>query len=162
MILNNVYLKLKIIATKYQKLKSNICIHQLLHSLKITAYFNYFHIVWTKLQLLVYVSISSWKMKSSMVECYNPEIKSSTLPRASSTLHGAQEPFPSRNCKCLCGQARSSAWSLGDWFHAVLCYLFKYILSFQTESVILVSWDKHPTKLGCSPHIPTPCTVFVD
>lgn len=59
MILNNVYLKLKIIATKYQKLKSNICIHQLLHSLKITAYFNYSHIVWTKLQLLVYVSISS-------------------------------------------------------------------------------------------------------
>lgn len=34
-----------------------------------------------------------------MVECHNPEIKSSTLPRASSTLHGAQEPFPSRNCK---------------------------------------------------------------
>lgn len=55
MILNNVYLNHKI-NTKYQKLKSNICLHQLLqHSLKTTAHFNYTHIIWTKLQLLVFM-----------------------------------------------------------------------------------------------------------
>lgn len=44
MILNNVYLNRKIKATKYQKLKSNVCLHQLLqHSLKTTAHFNYTH-----------------------------------------------------------------------------------------------------------------------
>lgn len=54
MIFNNVFLNLKITATKRQKLKNNICTHRLLqHSLKITAHFNYPHMIRTKLQLLV-------------------------------------------------------------------------------------------------------------
>lgn len=56
MILDNVYLKLKITATKFQKLKHNIVnLYSSTTSVKITAHFNYAHTIWTKLQLLLFM-----------------------------------------------------------------------------------------------------------
>lgn len=38
-------------------------------------------------------------MKSSNEWMLDPKIKSSILPQVSSTSHGAQQSFPSQNCK---------------------------------------------------------------